>query len=140
LFVALVASSLEALAVERVEVDAVGLVGDEQVEYSPDEGETAALAGEAAHYLGPAFDLTERALEQIGSWYERWRMPPRALDRDVAAVERFGPGEYGATVRDRGIREQTQAGQAGVRSMRFERELVLGRPCDSPGCAVSANP
>jgi hypothetical protein len=30
------------------------------------------------------------------------------------------PGEYGATVRDRGIREQTQVGQAVLRSMGFE--------------------
>ena len=38
-------------------------------------------------------------------------MPPRFHDRAVAAVERFGLGEYGATVRDRGIWEQTQVGQ-----------------------------
>jgi len=50
------------------------------------------------------------------------------------------PGEYGATVRDRGIREQTQVGQAVLRSMGFDPVLVLGRPCDSPGCAASANP
>jgi hypothetical protein len=48
--------------------------------------------------------------------------------------------EYGATVRDRGIREQTQVGQAGDRSMGREPELVHGRPCDSPGCAASADP
>jgi hypothetical protein len=48
--------------------------------------------------------------------------------------------EYGATVRDRGIREQTQVGQAGDRSMGCEPELVHGRPCDSPGCAASADP
>src|SRR6266498_3459492 len=48
--------------------------------------------------------------------------------------------EYGATVRDRGIREQTQVGQAGDRSMGCEPELVRGRPCDQPGCAASADP
>jgi hypothetical protein len=25
-------------------------------------------------------------------------------------------------------------------TLRFERVLVLGRPCDLPGCALSANP
>jgi hypothetical protein len=48
--------------------------------------------------------------------------------------------EYGATVRDRGIREQTQVGQAGDRWMGCEPELVPGRPCDWPGCAASADP
>jgi hypothetical protein len=52
LVVAVVAGSFEALAVERVEVDAVGLVGDQQVEHGSDEGEAAGLAGEAAHHLG----------------------------------------------------------------------------------------
>jgi hypothetical protein len=65
LFVALVARSFEALAVERVEVNAVGLVGDHKVEHGPDQGEAAALAREAAHHLGAAFDLAERALEQV---------------------------------------------------------------------------
>ena len=62
---AVVSRSFEALAVERVEVDAVGLMGDQQVEHGPDQGEAAGLAGEAAHHLGAAFDLAERALEQI---------------------------------------------------------------------------
>ena len=61
----LVFRSFEVLAVERGEVDAVGLVGDEQVEHGPDEGEAAGLAGEAAHHFGAAFDLAERALEQV---------------------------------------------------------------------------
>jgi hypothetical protein len=47
LLVALVAGSFEALAVERVEVDAVGLVGDEQVEDGLDEGEAAGLVWES---------------------------------------------------------------------------------------------
>ena len=62
---AVVSRSFEVLAVERGEVDAVGLVCDEQVEHRPDEGEAAGLAGEAAHHLGPAFDFAERALEQV---------------------------------------------------------------------------
>jgi hypothetical protein len=44
--------------------------------------------------------------------------------------------EYGATVWDRGIREQTQVGQAADRSMGCEPELVRGRPCDLHGCAA----
>jgi hypothetical protein len=45
LFVSLVSDPLEALALEFVEADAVGLVGDEEVEDGPDEGEAAVLAG-----------------------------------------------------------------------------------------------
>jgi hypothetical protein len=37
------------LAVERVEVDAVGLVSDKQVEDGPDEGEAAGLAHGTVH-------------------------------------------------------------------------------------------
>jgi hypothetical protein len=66
-----VADSLEALAVEMVEADAVGLVGDQEVKDSPDERQEAFLAGEAADHLGAGFDLGERALEQIGIRYER---------------------------------------------------------------------
>ena len=43
---AFVAQLLEALAVELVEVDAIGLVGDQEVEDGPDEGEAAVLPGE----------------------------------------------------------------------------------------------
>jgi hypothetical protein len=60
-----VAGSFEALAVEHVEVDAVGLVGDEEVEGGPDEGEAAVFAGEAAHHFGSAVDFAEGALEQV---------------------------------------------------------------------------
>jgi hypothetical protein len=41
----LVAHPLEALAVELVEVEAVGLVSDQEIEHGPDERETALLAG-----------------------------------------------------------------------------------------------
>src|SRR3954462_15487887 len=56
---------VEPLAVEFGEADAVGLVRDEEIEDGPDQGEAAVLAGEAAHHLGAAFDLPERALEQV---------------------------------------------------------------------------
>jgi hypothetical protein len=65
LFIVLVSHPGEALAVELVEADAVGLVGDQQVEHGPDEREAALLAGEAAHHLGPPLDFAERALEQV---------------------------------------------------------------------------
>jgi hypothetical protein len=42
---AFVSRSLQALAVERDEVDAIGLMGAQQVEHGPDEGEAAGLAG-----------------------------------------------------------------------------------------------
>jgi hypothetical protein len=46
LFVFFVADVLEALAVECVEVDAVGLVGQKEIEDRPDEGQAAVLARE----------------------------------------------------------------------------------------------
>jgi hypothetical protein len=59
LFVFLVAQSLEVLAFELGELDAVGGVADVEVEDGPDEGEAAGLAGEAADHLGAALDLAE---------------------------------------------------------------------------------
>jgi hypothetical protein len=47
----LVSGSVEVLAVELGESDAVGLVGDDEVEDGPYEGEAAVLAGEAARSL-----------------------------------------------------------------------------------------
>ena len=40
-----VAGSFEALAVESVEVDAVRLVSDQEIEHGPDEGEAASRPG-----------------------------------------------------------------------------------------------
>jgi len=71
-----VAAAVEVLAVERGEVDAVGLVGDQEVQDGPDEREAAVFAGEAADDLGAAFDLAERALEQVGIRYERPQASP----------------------------------------------------------------
>ena len=56
--VPLVAHSLGS-PVEGGEVDAVGLVGDQQVEYGQDEGETGRLAGEATHHPGAALALAK---------------------------------------------------------------------------------
>jgi hypothetical protein len=65
---------------ELAEPDAVLGVGDVEVEDGPDECEAAGLAGEAADHLGAAFDLGERALEQVG------RAPPAAVSGRVAQV------------------------------------------------------
>ena len=67
MIVALVSGALELLALELGELDAVGGVGDVEVEHGPDEREAAGLAGEAADHLGAAFDLGERAFEQVWS-------------------------------------------------------------------------
>src|SRR3954470_22916866 len=57
---------------------------------------------------GPA-DALEHRLARVGIPYETARMLPVTPDRlDVLDVR---AGEYGATVRDRGIREQTRSGR-----------------------------
>src|SRR5918994_7468350 len=48
LFVSLIPHPLEALTVELVEPDSVGLVGDQQIKDRADERQAAFLAGEAA--------------------------------------------------------------------------------------------
>jgi len=80
LFVSLVVQSLEVLAFELGELDAVGGVADVEVEHGPDEGEAAGLVGEAADYFGAAFDLAERAFEQVCA------SPPPAMPGRVAQV------------------------------------------------------
>ena len=75
-----VTESGQSLAVELGEVDAVGLVSDEQIEDRPDQGQAAVLAGEPAHHLGPSFDFAEGALEQVR------RPPPSAVSGRVAQV------------------------------------------------------
>jgi len=104
----------EVLAVERGEVDAVGLVGDQQVEHRPDEGEAAGLAGEAAHHLGAPADLAERSFEQVRNRYERVQMPPRPATGSLQLLSASGSVSTVRPSGSRGIRERTQAGQAGV--------------------------
>ena len=50
---------VEPLAVEFGEPDAVGLVGDEEIQDGLDQGQAAVLAGEPAHHLGPSFHFAE---------------------------------------------------------------------------------
>jgi hypothetical protein len=65
-----VSDPAQVLAFELAEPDPVLGVGVE-VKDGPDEREAAGLAGEAADHLGAAFDLGQRALEQVGIRYER---------------------------------------------------------------------
>jgi hypothetical protein len=68
------------LAFELAEADAVLGVGDVEVKDGPDECQAAGLAGEAADHLGAAFDLGERAFEQVGA------APAAAVSCRVAQV------------------------------------------------------
>src|SRR5919108_2286901 len=77
----LVSDSVGLLAVELGESDAVGLVGDDEVEDGPYEGGAAVLAGEPADHLGAAFDLAERPFERVCA------APPAAVPGGVAQVD-----------------------------------------------------
>jgi hypothetical protein len=81
-------------------------------EHGADEADDRGAVGEDADDVGAATDLLVEPLERVVIPYERRRMPAVTLDRLVADGVRAG--EYGATVRDGGIREQTQVGQAVV--------------------------
>jgi len=47
---------------------------------------------------------------------------------------------YVTTIRDKGHRGSTNEWAGPSYTMSRELELVVGRPCDPPGCAASANP
>jgi hypothetical protein len=88
------------------------------------------LVGEVAPVPDSAPEPGVEALDGVGNRYE---------SGDAA----FGPAagfgwQYGATVRDRGV-GGTSLGRP-IYSLSCELALVLGRPCDLPGCAASANP
>ena len=75
-----------------------------------DQSEGGVVVGEVSAGLDALADLHVQALDRVGIPYERRWMPAVTLDRlDAGGVR---AGEYGATVRDGGIREQTQVGQA----------------------------
>jgi hypothetical protein len=80
LLIALVSDPLEVLALELGEPDAVGLVGEVEVEDGPDERQAAFLTGKPADDLGAALDLAEGSLEQVR------RPPPPAVAYRVAQV------------------------------------------------------
>src|SRR3954449_4686811 len=91
LVVSVVSGSLEVLAFELGELDAVGGVADVEVKDGPDEREAAGLAGEPADHLGAAFDLAERSFEQVGA------APPAAVAGGVAQVHDEGVEVVGET-------------------------------------------
>ena len=97
LVVSLVSQSLEVLAFELGELDAVGRVADVEVKDGPDEGEAAGLAGEPADHLGAAFDLAERPFEQVR------RAPPAAVSGRVAQVSDERVQVVGEASRGRGV-------------------------------------
>jgi hypothetical protein len=81
-------------------------------EQGADEADDRGSVGEDADDVGAAADLAVEPLERVGIPYERRRMPAVTLIASTPGGVRVG--EYGATVRDGGIREQTQVGQAVV--------------------------
>ncbi len=86
----------------------VVLFGEDRADQADDRGSV----GEDADDIGAAADLLVEPLEQVGIPYERGWMLAVTLDRLDAGGVRVG--EYGATVREGGIWEQTQVGQAVV--------------------------
>src|SRR5262249_55910071 len=84
----------------------VGLFGEQRTDQAHDRGPV----GEDADQVGAAADLAVQPLERVVIPYERRWMPAVTLDRLDAGGVRVG--EYGATVRDGGIWERTQVGQA----------------------------
>jgi hypothetical protein len=87
------------------------------------------LVGEVPAGLDALADLAVEAFDRVCIRYER-RLDAAASPRPVRAVFVVWAGEYGATVRDEG-HPGANAGRAGRSyTLRFERVLVLGRPCD----------
>ena len=84
------------------------LLGKERTDEADDRG----TVGEDADDVGAASDFLVQPFERVGIPYERRWMPAVTPDRlDAAGV---WAGEYGATVRDGGVREQTRDGQAAL--------------------------
>jgi hypothetical protein len=81
------------LAFELGEVDAVGGVGDVEIEDRPNERRAAGLAGEPADDLRSPLDLAERSLEQVG------RAPPAPMSCRVARVNDERVEVVGETLR-----------------------------------------
>ena len=81
--------------------------------------------------LDPAFELFVQAFDCVRNQYEDIRRQcPAAFIENKA---------YGATIRDGGAGSmKVWAGRS--RTLSCELVFVVGRLCDSPGCAESANP
>jgi len=63
--------------------------GDDEVENRPAKTEAAGLAGEATDHFGPAFDLTQRALEQVGA-AQSFAQPERVTEVGAESRQVFG--------------------------------------------------
>jgi hypothetical protein len=111
LFSSLVSHLLEALALELGELDAVGGVGDVEVEDGPDEGEAAGLPGEPADHLGAAFDLAERPFEQVR------RSPAAAVPARVAQMDDERVQIVGKTLRRGGVAGAVELVDQGLESL-----------------------
>ena len=73
---------------------------------------------------------TKRSLGGVVIWH---------VIRDVLVLAALPPlSWYGSEHQDRGV-GSTEGGQAEL-TMSCELALLSGRPCDLPGCAVSADP
>jgi hypothetical protein len=84
---------------------------------------------EVALGLDRLSQLPVERLDRVCIRYER-RLDAAASPDRLRAVFVVWAGEYGATVRDEG-HPGANAGRAGRSyTLRFERVLVLGRPCD----------
>jgi hypothetical protein len=76
-------------------------------EHGADEADDRAAVGEDADDVAAAADLLVEPLERVVISYQRRSMPAVTLDRLNAGRVRVG--EYGATVRDEGVRELGRA-------------------------------
>ena len=94
------------------------------------EIQTGLAIRERTDHAGPASDLPHDPLQRIGNRYEDGGAycPCCDVDRGVWCDH---PGQR--------RREHEGAGRP-TRTMSCELALVAGRLCDSPGCAVSADP
>jgi len=95
-----------------------------------DEPGDGGLVGEDPDDVGAALDLAVEALERVGNRYD-----------DAGADVCLGSTRSWRMVRPSGT-EAPGARSAGrpMYMMSCELALVAGRLCDSPGCAVSADP
>src|SRR5437899_11994091 len=71
--------------------------GADELENSPARTETAGLAGEATDDFGPAFELTQRALEQVGA-AQSLAQPERVAEVDAESRQVSGQASRRARV------------------------------------------
>jgi hypothetical protein len=98
----------------------------------------------------PYFQVADRVLDlgmaPMVGLEDEGRAVPVGADGVVPAMKDFvvqlphSARRVSSTDRDRGWRRDTISnGQAGM-TLDLESAVVIGRPCDSPGCASSADP